>query len=332
MKKILLVAALIAAMGANAEERTPNTLPAGVETEKWTMNYDGGAAEVSVAIDGDHVYLTSLNPSFKSGVIIGTIEGDQATFPLQFMNYDYSDTDDGSAPHEMWFQPMGAEGYTDALVMSYDAEAETFIAALEDGYCIRDAVGYKYDMRMGIAIMSHAAKTTIYPAAPTDVKIGDCADPSWGTGDLTFTLPVISGGIKLNLANLYWNMYLDDSAEPYEFTPAKHVMLTKPMVNVPYNFSDDCDFYCWGADAQQHEVLIQEPYTRVGVQSVYEVDGIMLRSDIVYTDGSIATGIENVAAKAGEVKYYDLTGRQVTNPQGGIFVRVSGGKAVKVLK
>lgn len=46
-------------------------------------------------------------------------------------------------------------------------------------------------------------------------------------------------------------------------------------------------------------------------------------------DGSSA--IEAVEVEAGEAQYYNLQGVRVANPQGGIFIRVQGGKASKVI-
>lgn len=53
-------------------------------------------------------------------------------------------------------------------------------------------------------------------------------------------------------------------------------------------------------------------------------------------DAPIMTGIENIAndgaAGDGKVTYYNLQGVQVANPGHGIFIRVSGGNAVKVMR
>lgn len=48
-----------------------------------------------------------------------------------------------------------------------------------------------------------------------------------------------------------------------------------------------------------------------------------LYSDIVYSDGSVVTGIKNASAdaKAMSVTYYDLSGRKVQNPKHGVFVK-----------
>ena len=45
------------------------------------------------------------------------------------------------------------------------------------------------------------------------------------------------------------------------------------------------------------------------------------------------TGVENIiVTEQGEVEYYNLQGVKVANPSNGVFIRVQGGKATKVVK
>lgn len=44
------------------------------------------------------------------------------------------------------------------------------------------------------------------------------------------------------------------------------------------------------------------------------------------------TGIDDIAAGDAAAAYYNLQGQRVSQPQGGVYVRVQGGKAVKVVK
>lgn len=54
---------------------------------------------------------------------------------------------------------------------------------------------------------------------------------------------------------------------------------------------------------------------------------------ILCTFTSFTSGVENIiAAPQGEVEYYNLQGVKVANPENGVFIRVQGGKATKVVK
>ena len=43
-------------------------------------------------------------------------------------------------------------------------------------------------------------------------------------------------------------------------------------------------------------------------------------------------GISTVASEEGNAVYFNLQGTRVANPENGIFVKVSGGKAVKIVR
>ena len=49
-------------------------------------------------------------------------------------------------------------------------------------------------------------------------------------------------------------------------------------------------------------------------------------------NGEITDGIEGIEAEDGEAVYYNLQGQKVVNPDKGIYIKVAGGKAVKVVK
>ena len=59
-------------------------------------------------------------------------------------------------------------------------------------------------------------------------------------------------------------------------------------------------------------------------------DGIPIRSTITTNK---LDGVEKVTiTEQGEVVYYNLQGIKVANPENGVFIRVQGGKASKVIK
>ncbi|MDE6856157.1 MAG: hypothetical protein K2J34_06820, partial [Muribaculaceae bacterium] len=59
-----------------------------------------------------------------------------------------------------------------------------------------------------------------------------------------------------------------------------------------------------------------------GVQSVYNYDGVETRSEIMTLDLE-TTAVDGVEAgrKMTDVKYFDLSGREVASPAEGIFVK-----------
>ncbi len=60
-------------------------------------------------------------------------------------------------------------------------------------------------------------------------------------------------------------------------------------------------------------------------------DATGLKSDVKTVNVSNTVGIEGIAAEDGETVWFNLQGVRVTDPQHGIYVRVAGGKAAKVV-
>ncbi|WP_439711514.1 hypothetical protein, partial [Duncaniella muris] len=60
-------------------------------------------------------------------------------------------------------------------------------------------------------------------------------------------------------------------------------------------------------------------------------DATGLKSDVKTVNVSNTVGIEGIAAEDGETVWFNLQGVRVTEPQHGIYVRVAGGKAAKVV-
>lgn len=71
---------------------------------------------------------------------------------------------------------------------------------------------------------------------------------------------------------------------------------------------------------QQLSLLFETPVAMANVQT-----------KVSYIVGT-STGIDTVAAETSAVRYFNLQGLEVKNPQNGIFLRVQGNKAVKVIR
>lgn len=73
---------------------------------------------------------------------------------------------------------------------------------------------------------------------------------------------------------------------------------------------------------------------KIGVRAVYtDGEGNTTYSDIVNSDGTIGTvGIDTVSKDNEEIKWYNLQGVEVANPEvGSVYLRQQGGKTTKVL-
>ena len=71
-----------------------------------------------------------------------------------------------------------------------------------------------------------------------------------------------------------------------------------------------------------HAVMIYENASRIGVQAFYLDGDKRLTTDIVYSDGTVVSGIKEVSEMTmGKPFYTDLSGRRVENPTKGVYVK-----------
>ena len=90
------------------------------------------------------------------------------------------------------------------------------------------------------------------------------------------------------------------------------------MERIPYGFTDGYDFVQTGAGNMEIR-LYREDIQKIGVRSYYQGGGTETESAMSVL---VATGIETIKPEdVREVVYYDLTGRQVVNPSGGLFIK-----------
>ena len=178
-----------------------------------------------------------------------------------------------------------------------------------------------------------------FAQTPVDPTISSFTDyyALQGYGEITFNLPAEdTDGNALETENLYYNIYFDDNV--YTFTNDWYSKVTDDMTDVPYSYSDNLDFVVIG---EKHDLFFYvEDYTRVGVQSIYKDGEDIYRSSIVYSDGSVVNGINQVSGNSQKVaKTFstDILGRRVDASYHGIVMQTTvydNGErhTVKVLK
>ena len=144
-----------------------------------------------------------------------------------------------------------------------------------------------------------------------------------------------------NPDKLFYNIYFD--GELFTFYPDEYKGIKDEMTDVPMNFTDYNDFMVSG---QMHTVyFFLQGITSVGVQEVYKDGDKAYKSNLMsYTvneDGTL-TGIDRNIVNKGEanvksVSYTDLSGRTISQPQRGIYLKTvkfadGSQKTVKYLK
>ena len=308
------------------------TPPSDVEVSEgfWLNGLGGYAESVNWAQCYDEVYFQGLSSSMPEAWIKGTVEyGDDSAII--------------SIAQDQYIGVYAAQHvYTKCATIEYDAEGEVV-----DGELMPE--DYKYELIWNyedntivakdpeVSLVFNAAKDRIYYVQIlTDIKLvhqddfaGVPANPyglsfedtylNYEYGTFKFNVPAVStDGDFLDTDSLSYVVYVD--GDEWEFD-AEEYDLTENMVEIPWNFGA---YYIYKFSGTLREVdFFVEGITTLGVQSVYNYNGEETRSEVVEInlDDPVAVAAIDGGKKVADVKYYDLSGREVASPAAGIFVK-----------
>jgi len=288
---------------------------------------------VSVAIDGQDIYMGNLNNNNPEAFIKGTLVDGKATFPTrQYLGVDpyynghiYVLTGDAYVDAETYGSPVFNYNLNDEIVFNVDEDARHIVA--EWPAAMITNVGPSTLSILSDYVAPGLVAFDEVPAVP--------ADPIFTVEDITvnittgftvlhFTIPTVDvDGNKLNENKLYYNILLDDKV--FTFDPETYIGLSSAMTDVPYKFEDNINFDIYMSGNGRHTVyLYTTDYDKVGVQSIYTAGDEVNRSEVVYVDNPSHTGINEMVSGAQVVntRYYDLTGRELPSaPATGLYLQ-----------
>ena len=303
---------------------------------------------VSVAIDGQDIYMGNLNNNNPDSFIKGTLVDGKATFPTrQYLGVDayynghiYVLTGDAYVDTETYGSPVFNYNLNDEIVFNVDEDARNIVA--EWPAAMVTNVGPNT-----LSIISDYVAPALVafdevpavPAAPVFTDEDLMINNSAGWSVLHFTIPTVDvDGNKLNENKLYYNIYLND--EVFTFDPEDYIGLSNAMTDIPYKFEDNINFDIYISSGRHTVYLYTTNYEMVGVQSIYTAGGEVNRSEIVYVINPTPSSVNELAtgAQVVDTRYYDLTGRELTTaPATGLYLQrdtYSDGttSAIKVMK
>ena len=255
------------------------TLPEGVETEEYAINYQnsqGAAASgsVNVAIVGADVYISGLSTYLPDAFVKGTLENNVLTIPANQYLGNYAGLID------IYFLPTDF-GAKDA-VFSYDPATSTFTS--ED--TLFGVYGYNgkyyYDGYFDKPVIK---KVTEFAATPANPAITALTESTQGYGwYITFNVPnVDADGNGLVGSKLSYVIYTDVEHEvsPLTFTPATHTNLKENMTEIPFGFTEQYDFY---ATQIYLNGLYSADWNKIGIKSIYRGGGEVNETEIQWFD------------------------------------------------
>ena len=319
------------------------TLPEDMYVQSYTMTYLSDPTDlsktretvVSVAIDGEDIYMGNLNNNNPDSYIKGKLVDGKATFATrQYLGPDpyynghiYVLTGDAYVDAETYSSPVFNYNLNDEIVFNVDEDARNIVAEWPASMITN--VGPNTLSILNDYVAPSLVAFDEVPAVP--------ANPIFTVEDITvnittgftvlhFTIPTVDvDGNKLNENKLFYNILLDD--EVFTFDPETYIGLSNAMTDVPYKFEDNINFDIYMSGNGRHTVYIYTTdYDIIGVQSIYTAGDEVNRSEIIYVNNSTHSGINEftTGAQVVDTRYYDLTGRELpTAPATGLYLQRS---------
>lgn len=285
------------------------------ETLSYLMKYTTKDNEettqpVTVAVEGNEIFVKGLSKDIPDSWVKGEIDGTKVTFSSK----QYLGINDTNNSHSYFITLDSNNEMTNSMTMTYDpmdmSISSTGAIAVNYGKNKVKTSEYFKDLSF-----YQWEDTKEAPAAPT---IKDCAFGVDGEYNIfTITLSTkTEDGIDLDADKLYYNIYFDDKL--FTFTTSPYSTFDKDMSDIPYGFSD-YDYFITKR-GNDRIIYTYENYKKIGVQCFY-LDGDKKITSKMATWGG-TDGIDSVnAAENATTTWTDLSGREVKNPEKGIFIK-----------
>lgn len=324
-------------------EETPAEWPADAAKEQWALINGGTGHFVDVAFTEDSCFIGGMLPIEKGGLapVVGSVSAEVIVIPSgqylgvnednSYLTYLYSGKVEEVYLEEYdWTVTRFIPG--EDLVMTGDRETG-FVADGDLIFTPFTDFDSEYFWYMDLMKRPRLVKnelTTFRPANP-EIKAYQYYDV-YGFGYVSIDIPMLNvDGMLLDSKDMYYNLYID--GEMVTFTPDEYHMLEEEITDIPYSFADmEENMGDFKVEDSLHTIMLfREGISSIGVQSFCrDADGQDCFSDLVTT---LTTSVDGVTSgDSGAATYIDMTGRRVTNPGKGLYIKMEGGRARKVMK
>ena len=301
------------------------------EENSEELTFEDYTNQVQVGFDGDDVYIQGIAADVPELWVKATKNADgKYVIPANQYMGTYDVGGYGWWVYDYYFTAVDTEtGALTDVVLTYDAETETF--STDQLLALNGAKNnlYYYLLFQEVTI----TKLEEFAATPADPEVVAFNSTS-SYPNVQFEIPTVDvDGNQLLTSKLFYTVWIEKNGEeqPYTFTSALYSRdFEEDVTEVPYTH-EGYDFYQGGSRVYFEDSADEiATWTKIGVQSIYTGGDAVNKSNIVWNDGSVTTGINDVQRlTTGAPRLFDLQGRQVENPSRGIYI--SDGKKV-VLK
>lgn len=330
-------------------------MPEDVTPITYYVAINGYNYPVDVALKDNYIYIRGLgdSPYLSNLVVRATVDGNKAYIPQnQYVGIFKSDNE--MIVTKCGYQKGNQIVYEEDDVnfeFDYDVEKQVLKVADENMYlCFAymnqfDSTGKNglLDYYKDFSIIYQTDFSGV-PSNPYGLFWHDDFYENYGYHAFGFEIAAFSTtGSLLLTGDLYYSIYIDGELEVFEYDPeglpnSHYFMLPEATSEIPYLFTNDNDLDIW-SETERQVGFYYDGVTTMGVQAVYYYNGKRTVSDIVTLNletGEVTkdnAGVDGIYAdsEVTKIEYFDLSGKKVSNPQGGIFVKratLANGKTV----
>lgn len=326
---------------------TPVTLPeTAAEGKEYVMSYgiyETGADTLSTKQqlvtlykDGNDCYLTDLTGTGDGIYAKGTLADGKMTMESgQYMGLSKTEAYN-AARYFDYFQALGwkrvatyGNSYEDStyavknITFDYDEAADRYTG--ENNYMAVNGGNTKVNVVSSFKkpVLTPYVEVKEAPAQPGIHSVEDMYE-DYGYSYIEALLTnTTANGDFLDTRRIYYNIAIDD--EEMTFYSDEYVNVEDEMTDVPYSFVDNEDFQTY--KGRRVIYIFKTGFNKVTLTEYFvDSDGVKHYSEpAVWMSDAYKADVKNMLADktTKATRYYDLSGRAVSNPAPGIYVKAT---------
>lgn len=326
------------ATGDIITKMSPNTakeiaVPDNVELTTWQLITGISSRSVQVGVSGDAMYVKGLfnRTGMSDKAVVGKIEGDKVSFENgQYMG-EYWDNNtlayfDAGNVVKVTEDGETYSSFRIADAITFDWDKENNVLQSQEAFCISSSpVKVIYYLMVDHPYITIPAENPVVASIQNPVidDFYDIDEEYDYDAELYFDIPTVTEDHQiLDTSRLYYEVFMDGDLFTFYDDEYELPKGMTEMTEVPFGYysEDTYDFYASGIN--HGFVFHTRGFESLGVRLVYKADDKDIYSDIVYVPGYETSGVSTASAQGiDNVRYYDLSGRAVSRPEAGVFVK-----------
>lgn len=317
---------------------SPNTyealqVPEDVTFDTWNLINGISARSIKIGVKDNTMYFKGLmnKSGMTDAVVTGTIDGDKINVKdAQYLG-EYWDnrTTAWFIPGKTMTDPEYGNYMEIADEMTFTWDKEKKVIQSEGGaFCVSsvpDKILY-YTLCYN-PYLTMPLDNPVVTAIPTPILTSFYdQDEEYGyDAEMYFDLPTIDVDKQiLSTDRIYYEVFLDGDLFTFYDDEYELPEGMTEMTEVPYGYYSE-DTYDFDAYGNNHGFIFHtRGFKTLGIRALYKGDDKTVYSDMLYAPGySPSDGVDSINSDKtiSSIRYYDLNGCVVVNPEPGIYIR-----------